>query len=47
MTKAKPKCPNCGNTKLVKAKYKNGALWLECEKCWTAVKALNKIAREN
>lgn len=38
------KCPNCGNTKLVKARYANGARWLECEECWSAVKPLNKIA---
>lgn len=40
------RCPNCGNEKLVTAKYKNGAKWLECENCYTAVKPLNKIAKE-
>ena len=41
------KCESCGNTDLMVAKYKNGAKWLECEKCNSAVKPLNKIAREN
>jgi len=29
------------------ATYKNGAKWLECEKCNTAVKPLNAIAKNN
>jgi len=42
------KCPNCKNSKNVGvSEYKNGALWVECMKCFTAIKPLNKTAKEN